>query len=144
MIPYMYKSLRFKKCFRQILGYHPSSTHWDKQEHTLGDTIISSTSWNEEGLKNVSESTECEMTHCCSSKLTSWLYVRRRWSARRTRYSSPIRKEEDQSGSGDRLLIVQEGWTVPEPLCWCHSTPWLSENTGAGGLQSKPGRKSGL
>lgn len=59
---YMYKSLCFKKRFRQILGYHPSG---DKQEHTLGDALISSMSWNGDGLKNVSQmSTDCVCV-CC-------------------------------------------------------------------------------
>lgn len=74
-------------------------------------------------------STVCKMTRSRSSNPTSWLWVCCRWSARGRRFSSPIRKEEDQSGARDRLLIVQEGSTVPVPLRWCQFTHSPSENT---------------
>lgn len=57
MIAFLYKTLCFKKHFRQILGKHPFTTqrqteHTDTHTHTL-DTVISSNSWNDRGLKNV-------------------------------------------------------------------------------------------
>lgn len=58
----MYKSLCFNKSFGQILDYHPSSTHWDKQEHTHSEMLWSQVvAGMREGWKNVHRLWNCSL-----------------------------------------------------------------------------------
>lgn len=79
------------KCLRQVLCYHPSSTHRDKHKHTLRDILSQVRAGITKNERDSQMSIHCKMLQQQPHILTACVAA---GSVKKTRYLSPMRKEE--------------------------------------------------